>query len=1135
MDGETREIDEGVLLAQLGWVRGLAERLVRDRSLAEDLAQETLLTALSRPPNARDSEVSLRAWLSRVLRNLAGLGERSRRRRLERELLVARAERTASTDDVVSRAADQHQIVAAVLALEEPYRSVVLLRFFDELPVARIAEQTGATPAAVRKQLSRAMAILRARLESDYETRGQSLSIALLSLCAGGRAGSSSLKPASALFGAETLAAGVAALALFVLGSWSWWGASEEATAALTPPQTRELPLEQAIAAPAAARVTRAQAGESIASANAAQQSLHVRFAADHAPAEGARVVACVPEGMDQLQDFVERGWKLDGLESADAQRWLDLMRERAVPRLPADAGSLPLRVANERELGATDSAGMFAVEALAENESGLLIEDSNAVPVFVPAACLEASADTQPIEVELPERGRLRVHVIDADGLPVEGAFVRIELDFGVQYPDKPRPWFDSLSWHGPTDASGDLTIDGLPAGGPLIVLPLGELFGRAQEARIDPQTLEATANLTVWRVGTATGRIEWEDGSPGSGLTVWFRGRYDPRGGAVPRVKTAEDGSFQLADVCAGPGRLNIAAQRGTSSARVDVPASRDGELETISLPQLASIEGVVKGAGAAVPSDPWGTRPGVWVYRDGEELTVARLDPEGRFAFELPRGEYQLVVQMQGGFGYCELMRRLVACPSADVVLDVGRESGRIRGQVPDGMPDSVSVAARVYLGLDEFTSVNSSMGARTFTPLAITDGAFEFGPIPPGVWDVEIALGAFGTTRMSQVSVQTGRTTELGVISPDGAELGGRVTTPAGEPVANARVLLLAPDLHAVFSATEQRETRTKADGSFRVASLDPRQWHVYATLGEELVSAPFVIDVESGEDQQLDIELAPPCFIEGRVTRSGMPAEGAVVMWKYVDIVDLKYTPFDSRTAFRCVVDEEGRYRLGPLLPGPCGLRVGDGDVSAEIKSVQLLAGRDEEIHFELAPARTRLRVDLPAELRSQLTGVRTRGRFANSSSPETMVPGVLEAEHWISVALTPGPTALELVMVDDGKCQVVHALVDGSIAKDGDIVRIPNGTVELRLPQGEGDAPLPKLHLVEVPKWKSGAHEAAVWLEDSLPVVREDDLLTFHCVPSGARLRLSGQVGSGRRVSREFTYEGPGPLSLRWP
>jgi RNA polymerase sigma-70 factor (ECF subfamily) len=1121
MDGETRDIDEGVLLAQLGWVRGLAERLVRDRSLAEDLAQETLLTALSRPPSARDSEVSLRAWLSRVLRNLAGLGERSRRRRLERELLVARAERTASTDDVVSRAADQHQIVAAVLALEEPYRSVVLLRFFDELPVARIAEQTGATPAAVRKQLSRAMAILRARLESDYETRGQSLAIALLSLCAGGRAGSSSLKPASALFGAETLAAGVAALALCVLGSWSWWGASEEATVALTPPQTRELPLEQAIAAPAAARVTRAQAGESIASANAAQQSLHVRFAADLAPAEGARVVACVPESVDQLRDFVEQGWKRKGIESANAERWLDLMRERAVPSLPTDAGSLPLRVASERELGATDSAGMFAVEALAENESGLLIEDSNAVPVFVPAACLEASADT---------------HVIDADGLPVEGAFVRIELDFGVQYPDKPRPWFDSLSWHGPTDASGDLKIDGLPAGTSLFVVPLGDLFARPRLAHVDPQSLDSTANLTVWRVGSATGRIAWADGSPGRDLTVSFSGRYDPRGGSVPRVETAEDGSFRLDGVCSGAGRLNIAQERGISSVQIEIPASRDGDLGTIILPELTSIEGVVTGADLAGPSGSMGARPSVQVYRNGAALTWRGLGADGRFAFELPRGQYQLVVQMQGGFGDCELLRRSVACPSTDVVLDVGRDSGRIRGQLPEGMPDTVSVAARVYLGLDELSPPDSSLGARTFTPILVSAGAFEFGPIPPGEWDIEVALGEFGTRRIPGVVLEAGRTTNIGVIDPSATDVHGRVTTRGGEPVANARVMLLAPNIRSVFDdAKPQREVRTKQDGSFRFSSVDARQWHVYATLGEELVAAPVLTEVQSGAAHRLDIELVPPCFIEGRVTRSGVPVEGAVVMWKFVSIPDLKFTPFGSPTAFRCVADEAGRYRLGPLLPRPCGLRAGLGDATVEIERLQLVPGRDEAIDFELAPVRARLKVELPVDLRSLLTSVRTHSRFGGSTAPATTIPGVLESKDLISVALTPGPTQLELILVSDGDWRVVHAVVDGSTAKNGDSVVIPSGTVELRLPPGEGDAPLPKLHLLAVPDWKLPAPEVAVWLEHPLPVARDGDVLTYHGVPNGARLRLIGQTGPGPRVSREFVYEGPGPLQLRWP
>ena len=54
-----------------------------------------------------------------------------------------------------------------VLGLDEPARKTVLLRYFDGLSAPEIAERRGENPVTVRKRLSRALAVLRARLERD--------------------------------------------------------------------------------------------------------------------------------------------------------------------------------------------------------------------------------------------------------------------------------------------------------------------------------------------------------------------------------------------------------------------------------------------------------------------------------------------------------------------------------------------------------------------------------------------------------------------------------------------------------------------------------------------------------------------------------------------------------------------------------------------------------------------------------------------------------------------------------------------------------------------------------------------------------------------------------------------------------
>jgi RNA polymerase sigma factor (sigma-70 family) len=153
------------LLDQTSWIHALARRLVADPSLAADLAQETCVEALERRPG---EERPLRGWLATVMRrNLAHLyrGDASRS---ARERVAARAEREASTLEVLERAETHRNVVLAVLALQEPYRSTLLMRFFEQLSYLEIARRTGVTRASVNSRITRGLELLRQRLEHTY-------------------------------------------------------------------------------------------------------------------------------------------------------------------------------------------------------------------------------------------------------------------------------------------------------------------------------------------------------------------------------------------------------------------------------------------------------------------------------------------------------------------------------------------------------------------------------------------------------------------------------------------------------------------------------------------------------------------------------------------------------------------------------------------------------------------------------------------------------------------------------------------------------------------------------------------------------------------------------------------------------
>ncbi len=158
-------IDRELLEEQTFWVHTLARSLVRDADGAHDIAQETLLAALSAPPSDAPDARRLRAWLGKVASNLAHLSLRRSSRRRAREERVARREELGSTADSVIRAALLDHVEAAVNALEEPYRTTVHLRYFEGLSTLEIATRTRTSETSVRKRLWRARAKLRKRLD----------------------------------------------------------------------------------------------------------------------------------------------------------------------------------------------------------------------------------------------------------------------------------------------------------------------------------------------------------------------------------------------------------------------------------------------------------------------------------------------------------------------------------------------------------------------------------------------------------------------------------------------------------------------------------------------------------------------------------------------------------------------------------------------------------------------------------------------------------------------------------------------------------------------------------------------------------------------------------------------------------
>jgi RNA polymerase sigma-70 factor (ECF subfamily) len=161
LDGPSR-CDPQHLLTHLGWLRSLARQLVSDQQVAEDLAQDACIIALEGQPS---DPARMRGWLTGTLERLVFKHLRSERRRLEHESEAAQRETLEETEALVEQVEAQGELVRCVLALDEPYRDVILYYHFEDLSWSEIAHRLGVSTTAVKSRLQRAHAQLRKRLE----------------------------------------------------------------------------------------------------------------------------------------------------------------------------------------------------------------------------------------------------------------------------------------------------------------------------------------------------------------------------------------------------------------------------------------------------------------------------------------------------------------------------------------------------------------------------------------------------------------------------------------------------------------------------------------------------------------------------------------------------------------------------------------------------------------------------------------------------------------------------------------------------------------------------------------------------------------------------------------------------------
>jgi len=140
-------------------------RLGTSASVAEELAQETLLTVWRKADSFDPAKASAATWIFTIARNLRiDLARRESRPHALADYASEESDAASPADEFLSAERDQ-KVGEALRALPAEQAEVIRLSFFEEKPHPEIASQLGIPLGTVKSRVRLAMTRLRAVLE----------------------------------------------------------------------------------------------------------------------------------------------------------------------------------------------------------------------------------------------------------------------------------------------------------------------------------------------------------------------------------------------------------------------------------------------------------------------------------------------------------------------------------------------------------------------------------------------------------------------------------------------------------------------------------------------------------------------------------------------------------------------------------------------------------------------------------------------------------------------------------------------------------------------------------------------------------------------------------------------------------
>ncbi|MHC4954496.1 MAG: carboxypeptidase-like regulatory domain-containing protein [Planctomycetota bacterium] len=617
-------------------------------------------------------------------------------------------------------------------------------------------------------------------------------------------------------------------------------------------------------------------------------------------------------------------------------------------------------RVFTDDREGRTDTLGRFRIERVgagpatvqAEKEGfgpgffGASLGWDEAIPVQVVAG--ETVAD---IVIELGKASWIVGRLVDGKGAPVAEAEVHASVWGAHQMKDQFASDKEGRFVAGPYNVLGDASIHlYIRRAGFAVLQPKSVPLAVGQ--RLDVGDLKLVTSPPL------RGRVVDADDNPVAGAKV----RAQP---GWTEMTTGADGAFELP--VWWPRKITVTATGPGPEPHRAIPEIIDAspgkprtDIVLKLIPPLSITGQITDGAG--------GLRSGVTLIArradvpdDARSSTAewAHTDEKGRYRMTpLAPGRYKIgVVGMSGNYIWGSAAWLTDPTPRE---VDAGEEGVDFVFPYTGGIVTAKVVSKRtgrpirsIRYGLIRYRMLIPRFA--TAGAMENREGRFRTELRHEGSWAVEFQADGHASYRTPSFSLKKGESKDLGTIRlGEGATLVGQVRDAQGLPVPYTRVNILSPKFE-----TNDNEPYTGRDGRFRIPSISPGLYNIFAVSPRHPVGMVRNVNLFEGKTTEVEVRFVRPAPLEITVRNpNGQPIEGARLSWSFPAIAPLSSELFRDKIppgygSYKS--DASGVIYQHSLPAGPVTLSIEAQGFTAVTKQVRLVAGKKSRVEFTLTP------------------------------------------------------------------------------------------------------------------------------------------------------------------------------------